>query len=538
MQNLTIVFKFRDEILLSKPQENHLIVPEGYDDESKKWHETIFDFQSHTVFEVIPILPNFNFGRRDLEGVGLLPSMLSKLKEQIQNFLLLLEGITLDKRYLFEHVSISSFNDFTNLIPLANPKNTPNFYNYFDIRFDKNIIEENQFIQLIDQFEQFLPHTNDYKHHLLDFVYLKNDVIETSITETALNGSGMNQAYFNDMQMTIVDTDNAAKGQGVKVSIVEVNHWNLGHAEFGGLSPTLIFPLSPASANDILRNPNLDNSFHGNGVLGILAAKKLTPSDQCYGIVPKATFQLSTCQSTIDLLVEENAIWEAINKSSKGDIVLVEFSNSDHSPIEYQPVIYQLLRFASQNGIIIIEPAGNGGSDIKNEAIWGNLKLITTLSGTIRTKTWDNYTTYMSTHQELQTTSVLDKTTFINYLLNNETGAILVGATNKNNLGSFEKSTFSNFSTNVEIYAQGNKIATPSSNKYQVFGFTSGAAAIITGVVASLQGIRKAAPTPKNKPLNAQQMKSVLTGSSPTLVGINGHIPNYKNAKMNVLALP
>ena len=177
-----------------------------------------------------------------------------------------------------------------------------------------------------------------------------------------------------------IDENEDIQGKNIKISIVEMWRWNIQNTEFldnyGDFS--LIHP--PDGSPDLyLYDEAL--SEHGNGALGILksnrshsTSNKTDILDRCLGITPKAQIQLASCDTALregmiveeDLIATENTFWSAISNSNFGDVVLIEIQNNDYSPLEYQPVIYQLIQYATRRSIIIIEPAGNYGKKIDN----------------------------------------------------------------------------------------------------------------------------------------------------------------------------
>ncbi len=561
MGNLNIVFKFRDELLIqTTTSQSNLITPAGYDTEAQKWIGKIFDFFS-------PDLPlntldlgygnSFQFAEKDLSD-NVREKIVSELKTQIQDFLQLLLRFNVEARYLFELLPTDSFNNFEdsyrsglNLptqtsasgLDSDSGRNVPNFYNYFIVRHDKDLISYEDFEGFLGELEQFLPHENDYVWHLLEFAYIKPGVIAASDDDgrdMIWRGSEMNQRYFTDMQISSNETDNyTAKGKGVKISIVEAKTWNLGVTDIkdNPLKPVLVFPARPNLL--IYTSDNSIRARHGNGVLGILMAGRTRSPVHCYGLAREATIQLSSCYfpgneingvNEEDITVEENAVWAAIRACTRGDILLLEITNTDYSPIHYQPAIYQLLAYANQRQVVVVEPAGNDGKYIDDLTIWGNLKKIVNPLTVDSDIVWDHYDDY--NHEFERVYPLLEITNFRNYLLNVPTGAILIGACYRGN-GAWIKLFASNYGRNVVIHAQGEKITSPSyrQNYYYPFGHTSGAGAIIAGVVASIQGElrRSGRLATAGNFSDVFQRKSIGRVKHPG-VGYVGVIPNYKDS--------
>jgi len=102
--------------------------------------------------------------------------------------------------------------------------------------------------------------------------------------------------------------------------------------------------------------------FHGNGVLGILGAV-----DNGYGItglVPDAA--LIVVSPFVDN--EEYNVAESIVLATEhldaGDVLLIEqqgWVDSIFLPVEIDPAVFDAITLAVAKGIVVIEPAGNGG---------------------------------------------------------------------------------------------------------------------------------------------------------------------------------
>ena len=105
--------------------------------------------------------------------------------------------------------------------------------------------------------------------------------------------------------------------------------------------------------------------FHGNGVLGILGAV-----DNGYGItglVPDAA--LIVVSPFVDN--EEYNVAESIVLATEhldaGDVLLIEqqgWVDSIFLPVEIDPAVFDAITLAVAKGIVVIEPAGNGASNL------------------------------------------------------------------------------------------------------------------------------------------------------------------------------
>ncbi len=173
-------------------------------------------------------------------------------------------------------------------------------------------------------------------------------------------------------------------------------------------------------------------------------------------------------------------------------------------PLETIPAVFSVLQAATDQGIIVVESAGNSGLD-------------------------------------------LDQPSFNWQQNGKDSGAIIVGAGLH---GSLAPQSYTNYGTRVDVQGFGDGVVTTDLNNSYTQSYsdplacdtqeptsfcdTSSATAIVAGVVASLQGVAKA----KGEILSAEQLRDILkkTGSpqqeSDKLIG---PLPNLKNA---IAALP
>src|SRR5262249_46259857 len=139
------------------------------------------------------------------------------------------------------------------------------------------------------------------------------------------------------------------------------------------------------------------------------------------------------------------------------------------------------IRRATLRGITVIEPAGNGGINL------------------------DAFPFLAHTRP--------GSPTFV------DSGAIVVGAGEINVATNTWSRTFSSFGSRVDCFAAGSNIRAPSSaaiDSYQLFGGTSGASAIIAGVVASLQAMTRAATGAVLAPADVRRLlRSAQLGTLP-----------------------
>ncbi|HSZ31863.1 MAG TPA: S8 family serine peptidase, partial [Puia sp.] len=213
---------------------------------------------------------------------------------------------------------------------------------------------------------------------------------------------------------------------------------------------------------------------HGAGVLGIIM---MSPGDEGgIGITPEVQGYVMSQYRPDGILNTADAILTAISHLQFGDILLLEAQVTDFAgkgnlwPVEIQDAIWQVIRLATALGIIVIEAAGNGNLN----GVEGNDLDLFHLNGK----------------------KILDPkdTAF------KDSGAIMVAASTMS--APHRRMTFSNYGRRINCFASGENILTAGNhpgnsgcaiNMYTSrFGGTSGAAAIITGAVISIQSIKEA----------------------------------------------
>jgi serine protease len=151
-------------------------------------------------------------------------------------------------------------------------------------------------------------------------------------------------------------------GRGEDVRIIDIEYsWNRTHEDLTkAASPSAMIP------NGAPHDPFL-SSDHGTAVLGELVGDDngfgitgLAPASQI-GMVNAATAGCGNgCWDV------PGAIRLAHTKLAPGDIMLIEQQVQgrapprDYVPVEWSPAAYDAIRLATQDGIIVVEPAGNG----------------------------------------------------------------------------------------------------------------------------------------------------------------------------------
>ncbi len=156
-----------------------------------------------------------------------------------------------------------------------------------------------------------------------------------------------------------------AGGLGQNVKIVDIEYsWNQAHEDLGKSVGALIPNGTPSDP--------FNDTNHGTAVLGELAAT--VNAFGVSGLAPGSDIGMINANNTADYDLP-GAIDLARTSLSPGDVVLIEqqypgIAGSgpagfhDYVASEYWPAVYDAIKLATQEGIIVVEPAGNGGVDL------------------------------------------------------------------------------------------------------------------------------------------------------------------------------
>jgi hypothetical protein len=241
------------------------------------------------------------------------------------------------------------------------------------------------------------------------------------------------------------------------------------------------------------------HSNHGTAVIGIIGADHSGPGSigqiGIKGIAPEAKISGYSIYDRDQSARLAATVTAAVAKLNKGDIILIEYAwgsviqDPDHwNPqygmvaAEYYPAHHFAIKDATDQGIIVVEVAGNGGIDLLSPELDDSSTLFPNYPY------WEN--PFKRNGQQ-------------------DSGAILVGAgappegTNGVNNGPDRSCLpFSNYGSCIDCQGWGREVTTcgagdlaggSDENRWYTkrFSGTSSAAPIIAGVVASLQGVAK-----------------------------------------------
>lgn len=240
-------------------------------------------------------------------------------------------------------------------------------------------------------------------------------------------------------------------GRGVGFVDLE-RGWTLNHEDLVAANISVISGVSH------------DYHGHGTAVLGELVAVDNTLGG--IGIAPGATTRVVSQWRTTSSYNTAEAILSAVGSMASGDVLLLEAQTSyptasGYVPVEVEPAVFDAIKYATSQGIIVIEAGANGSVDL-------------------------------DTFQDTNGKHVLNR----NSPDFRDSGAIMVGAASST--APHQRLSFSNFGSRIDCFAWGENIDTcgdgwtgTATNLYTTgFGGTSGASPIVAGAALLLQSWR------------------------------------------------
>jgi hypothetical protein len=288
-------------------------------------------------------------------------------------------------------------------------------------------------------------------------------------------------------------------GQNIKLRDVEYG-FNKNHEELATINTSL------ASGMTISSSARQDYTEHGTAVCGILYAHKgnYGVSGLAHGAQELVLFP-EWQQSGYNRI---NAVSQSINNSTIGDVIVYEmqvsaFSSTDYVMAEYNQIIWDLTKAATDAGITIVAAAGNGAVNI-------------------------------------------DSSNFADYISRGDSGAIIVGAGTADT--NHDKLSYSTYGSRVDLQAWGENvrsigklglfyilIGNDFNQSYLTFTGTSSATSIVASCAAVLQSYYFSLT---NTYLDSEQLRDIMkeTGIEQGNVsfGSIGPIPNMEAAVQRV----
>lgn len=300
-------------------------------------------------------------------------------------------------------------------------------------------------------------------------------------------------------------------GQNIRIRDVEYGFYKTHEM----LSNQNSIQLEPGySPNSGLANNNYRD--HGTAVVSILGSVK--DNIGLTGAVYNASEIKGYMEWTTVGYNRASAVSRSINASQAGDVILYEMQtggkNGEYCPAEYDSVIWDLTKAATDSGIIIVAAAGNGNQDLDDPF----------------------YATYRS---------------------RGNSGAIIVGAGTPNTTHS--KQSFSTYGSRVDVQGWGSSVLAAgygsyakydndNNRTYNYFSGTSSATPTVASAAVLIQSFYKQTT---GQYLSPSAMRSLLVSTGIPQGGTDtnkkiGPLPNVKNAilqleskfKTAVTALP
>ncbi len=268
-------------------------------------------------------------------------------------------------------------------------------------------------------------------------------------------------------------------GDGSGVGFVDLEQgWDLDHEDLIGAGITLI--------SGVKYRPT---DKHGTAVLGIVLGQDNQHGG--LGIAPHVRARVVSQHRTSDFknFKTGDAILSAAFEMRAGDVLLLEaqtrLGSSDFLPVEVDSDVRAAISIATSLGIIVVEAAGNGGTDLDTfpHPKYGFI--------------------FRRGHPDFR-----------------ESGAIMVGAaTSAHPHARYTREDLpSNYGSRIDCYGWGESIDTtggdrPGKNHYTSnFRGTSGASAIVAGAAVALQGIVKGRGS---QPWTPEHMRDALSNPNP-----------------------
>lgn len=265
---------------------------------------------------------------------------------------------------------------------------------------------------------------------------------------------------------------------GAGIGFVDLEQgWTLDHEDLAGAKITLI--------------SGLNQAFHGHGtaVLGQVAG--VDNARGVIGIAPGARTRVVSQHRDASTYSTAAAILSAVQTMSAGDVLLLEaqvsVSGGPFLPVEIETAVFDAIRHAVDQGVVVVEAAGNGSQDLDTYADASGRRVLNRSSGDFR-----------------------------------DSGAIMVGAASA--AAPHVRLGFSNHGSRVDCYGWGEAVVTTgdgwqgtSTTGYtSSFGGTSSASPIVAGAAVLLQSWRRARFAMPYAPGELRALLSAPVGNTPS----------------------
>lgn len=438
-----------------------------------------------------------------------------------------------------------------------NPSFTPPKFHTYYILIIPPAFKAREIIAFLQNWDQDVGTGGSYDPDgatsLLESVYVEPEpALPPALTpndEPAIGKQGYVEPYNPNNNTFGIDAryawdnfgDSGGDGDGVK--FIDLEHgWYLNHNDLPNNPPITI--VHGSKIEEIMDNDWLNQGqrkgqlrAHGTKNLGIVIAPD--NESNIMGLAPNAetklisSWKIKTHPAVTGSNFEYDigkAILAALNHLNPGDVLLIEeqlatTEKGKHDPVELDDRIFDMITLATQNGIIVIEPAGNGGNTMNGDPANGAYNL--------------DQRNGRGTNSSLK---ILDRNSgdFKDSL------AIMVAAATpetphnciKTNspINCLANPVPSNFGSRIDCFAWGqcvftigaeNGDATMTTDNYNG---TSSASAIIAGAAILIQAIAK---KKNGQPLTPTEMRDYLSDKNLNTLSedsnIIGVMPNLRN---------
>ena len=173
---------------------------------------------------------------------------------------------------------------------------------------------------------------------------------------------GLNMQYAWDLGL---------KGSGIRVRDVEYG-FNKNHEDLNEVNAFL------AEGMTISSSATIDYTEHGTPVFGIIMAD--AGSYGITGLANEATEMVLFPEWQESGYNRIYAVNQSIQNSTVGDVIIFEMqengatsSEADYVPAEYNSVVWDLTKAATDSGIVIVAAAGNGNQDLDSSLYFAYL---------------------------------------------------------------------------------------------------------------------------------------------------------------------
>lgn len=260
---------------------------------------------------------------------------------------------------------------------------------------------------------------------------------------------------------------------GFGAAVVDLERgWTLNHEDLSSAGITVISGVSK------------DYHGHGTAVLGEMVGVDNTRG--VVGIAPRATARVVSQWRTNTSYNTAEAIASAAGAMSAGDVLLLEAQTSHpnatgYMPVEVEDAVYDAIRAATDDGIIVVEAGANGSVDLDAFSNSAGRRILNRAHADFR-----------------------------------DSGAIMVGAASAT--APHSRLGFSNFGSRIDCYGWGTAIETTgdgwtgtSTTAYtSSFGGTSGASPIVSGAALLLQAWGRG----RGAPYSPATMRTLLSSAA------------------------